>query len=86
MPEIHVQAGRLYAVASPGLLVRKDELALLEQSDGVAFVLSGTTETGTTPLSMTVENRLRVDASAAANLFDGDPWSGAPNPFSGSCW
>lgn len=87
MPEIHVRDGRLYSVTTPGLLVRKDELALLTEADGVAFVLSGDVDGGTTaPFSLTSDSRLRVETRAdELNAFGGNAWAYLSSPFK-SAW
>ena len=97
MPEIHVRGNRIYSASrGHGVLVLADELALLEEADGVAFVhgaaigvASYDPNDATGAMTLTNDGRLRVDTKptdetvnpfAAPSPFDGSPWS-RKNPW-----
>ena len=88
MPEIHVINGRLYAADGSGVVVRENQLALLESSGTVAFLTSAVVgaqsyATRNGAITATNDGRLRVDTKPTdetVNLFD------APSAFDGSPW
>lgn len=87
MAEIHVFGGRIYAADGSGILVTRNELALLTDDDVAAItqaaVVGPQSYEDSGSLTMTPDGRLRVDTEPTAetvNLFAG------PNPWSGSPW
>jgi hypothetical protein len=84
MARVRVISGRLYAANSTGLIARTDELALIEQGDGIVIAISGEDPNGEpTAIQMNAEGRLRVDTKPTdetVNLF------AAPSPWAGNPW